>query len=60
MVTTRRSRLVSLTASWELVADQFTPGWDNAEALALMEQILVAAENDVNGVFAANDGSPTR
>lgn len=41
---------------WELVADQFTPGWDNAEALAIAEQILVAAENDVNGWFAANDG----
>ena len=43
-------------ASWELVADQFTPEWDNAEALSLMEQILVSAGNDVNGVFAANDG----
>ncbi len=42
--------------SWELVADQFTPGWDNAEALAIAEQILVGAENDVNGWFAANDG----
>ncbi len=41
---------------WELVDDQFTPGWDNAVALDLMDQILVAAENDVNGVFAANDG----
>jgi len=42
--------------SWELVADQFTPGWDNAEALSIAEQILVGAENDVNGWFAANDG----
>jgi len=42
--------------SWELVADQFTPGWDNAEALVIAEQILVGAENDVNGWFAANDG----
>lgn len=41
---------------WELVADQFTPGWDNAEALAIAEQILVSADNDVNGWFAANDG----
>lgn len=41
---------------WELVADQFTPGWDNAEALAIAEQILVGAENNVNGWFAANDG----
>ncbi len=41
---------------WALVADQFTPGWDNAEALAIFDQILVAAGNDVNAVFAANDG----
>ena len=41
---------------WALVADQFVPGWDNAEALSIFDQILVAAGNDVNAVFAANDG----
>jgi D-xylose transport system substrate-binding protein len=41
---------------WELVSDQFVPGWDNAEAQTLMEQILVDANNDVDAVFAANDG----
>jgi D-xylose transport system substrate-binding protein len=41
---------------WELVDDQFVPGWDNAEAQTIMEQILVSANNDVNAVFAANDG----
>jgi D-xylose transport system substrate-binding protein len=41
---------------WELVADQFTPGWDNQEAQRIMEGILVNANNDVNAVFAANDG----
>jgi D-xylose transport system substrate-binding protein len=41
---------------WELVADQFTPGWDNQEAQRIMEQILVSANNDVDAVFAANDG----
>jgi D-xylose transport system substrate-binding protein len=41
---------------WELVADQFVPEWDNQEAQTLMEQILVDAGNDVDGVFAANDG----
>jgi D-xylose transport system substrate-binding protein len=41
---------------WELVADQHVPGWDNAEAQTIMEQILVAADNDVDAVFAANDG----
>src|ERR687892_159043 len=38
---------------WELVADQFVPGWDNAEAQTLMEQILVDANNDVEAGFAA-------
>ena len=41
---------------WALVEDTFVPGWDNQEALSIMEQILVSAENDVNAVFAANDG----
>jgi len=41
---------------WELVADQFVPEWDNQEAQTLMEQILVDAGNDVDAVFAANDG----
>jgi D-xylose transport system substrate-binding protein len=38
------------------VADQFVPGWDNAEAQTLMEQILVDNNNGVDAVFAANDG----
>jgi D-xylose transport system substrate-binding protein len=41
---------------WALVEDTFVPGWDNAEALSIFEQILVGAQNDVNAVFAANDG----
>ena len=41
---------------WQLVADQFVPEWDNQEAQTLMEQILVDAGNDVDAVFAANDG----
>jgi D-xylose transport system substrate-binding protein len=41
---------------WGLVADQHVPGWDNQEAQTIMEQILVDADNDVNAVFAANDG----
>jgi D-xylose transport system substrate-binding protein len=41
---------------WSLVADQFVPGWDNQEAQTIMEQILVDSGNDVNAVFAANDG----
>ncbi|MDJ0962562.1 MAG: substrate-binding domain-containing protein [Acidimicrobiia bacterium] len=41
---------------WELVADQAVPGWDNQQALTIAEQILVAADNDVDAIFAANDG----
>jgi D-xylose transport system substrate-binding protein len=41
---------------WELVADQHVPGWDNQEALTIMEQILVDQDNGVDAVFAANDG----
>lgn len=41
---------------WALVADQHVPGWDNAEAQTIMEQILVDADNGVDAVFAANDG----
>jgi D-xylose transport system substrate-binding protein len=41
---------------WAIVEDQFVPGWDNAEAQTMMEQILVDANNNVDAVFAANDG----
>ncbi len=42
--------------SWELVADQAVPNWDNQEALVIFEQIFTAAEGNITGVFAANDG----
>jgi len=41
---------------WELVEDRHVPGWDNQEAQTIMEQILTSADNDVDAVFAANDG----
>ena len=41
---------------WEIVADQHVPAWDNAEAQTIMEQILTDANNEVDAVFAANDG----
>lgn len=43
-------------SEWELVADQAVPDWDNQQALTIFEQILVDAGNDVDAVFAANDG----
>lgn len=41
---------------WEVAADQDVPDWDNQQALTLFEQILVANDNNVDAVFAANDG----
>ena len=41
---------------WELAKDQDVPDWDNQQALTLFEQILVAEQNKVDAVFAANDG----
>jgi D-xylose transport system substrate-binding protein len=42
---------------WAIVEDQFVPGWGaNGEGQTIMEQILVDANNEVDAVFAANDG----
>jgi D-xylose transport system substrate-binding protein len=40
---------------WTLVDDQFVPDWDSVQGQAIFDQILVAANNEVDGVFAAND-----
>lgn len=41
---------------WTEVDDQFVPGWDNQVALVLFEQMLLANNNDIDCVIAANDG----
>jgi D-xylose transport system substrate-binding protein len=41
----------------EIVADQWVDNWDAANALKLMENMLTAAGNDVDGVVASNDGT---
>ena len=41
---------------WEVVADVDVPDWDNQQALTLFEQTLVSQNNDIDAVFAANDG----
>ncbi|MBN1266959.1 MAG: substrate-binding domain-containing protein [Anaerolineales bacterium] len=41
----------------EIVADQWVDNWDAANALKLMENILTAAGNDIDGVVASNDGT---
>ena len=41
---------------WALVEDQFVPGWGaDGNGVTIMEQILVASDNGVDAVFAAND-----
>ena len=41
---------------WTLAADQHVPGWGaNGEGQGIMEQILTDNNNEINGVFAAND-----
>jgi D-xylose transport system substrate-binding protein len=42
--------------TYELVDDQSVPDWDNQEALVIFEQMLTAADNDIDAVLAANDG----
>jgi len=41
----------------EVVSDQWVDNWDAANALKLMENILTAANNDVDAVVASNDGT---
>ncbi len=41
----------------EIVADQWVDNWDAANALKAMENILVAAGNDIDAVVASNDGT---
>jgi D-xylose transport system substrate-binding protein len=40
---------------WAIVDDQFVPEWDSVQGQAIFDQILVAANNEVDAVFAAND-----
>jgi len=44
------------SGAWELVDEQWTPNWDNQQALVIFEQMLTASDNSVSAVFAANDG----
>ncbi|HSK97407.1 MAG TPA: substrate-binding domain-containing protein [Euzebyales bacterium] len=44
------------SGEWEEVDDQAVPDWDNQQALVIMEQMLTAADNQIDAVLAANDG----
>jgi D-xylose transport system substrate-binding protein len=44
------------SGEWTEVADQSVPDWDNQRALTIFEQMLQKADNEIDGVLAANDG----
>ena len=41
----------------EVVCDDYTPGWDPAEAQQLMEQCLTKTQDQIDAVMAMNDGT---
>jgi D-xylose transport system substrate-binding protein len=43
-------------SGWKKVGDKSVPGWDNAQAGTIFEQLLTTAGNKVDGVLVANDG----
>ena len=44
------------SGDWTEVADESVPDWDNQRALTMFEQMLQKANNEIDGVLAANDG----
>jgi D-xylose transport system substrate-binding protein len=44
------------SGEWTEVADESVPDWDNQRALTMFEQMLQKANNEIDGVLAANDG----
>lgn len=44
------------SGEWIEVDDQSVPDWDNQEALLIFEQMLTAAEGEIDAAVAANDG----
>jgi len=44
------------SGDWTEVDDQAVPDWDNQRALTIFEQMLQKADNQIDGVLAANDG----
>ncbi len=41
---------------WTIAAEQAVPDWDNQQALTIFESILADLDQNVDAVFAANDG----
>lgn len=43
-------------SNYSVVGEQAVPDWDNEEAATIFQQLYTAADGDVDGVLAANDG----
>jgi D-xylose transport system substrate-binding protein len=43
-------------SNYTVVGEQAVPDWDNEEAATIFQQLYTAADGDVDGVLAANDG----
>ena len=44
------------SGEWTEVDDQSVPDWDNQQALVIFEQMLTAANGEIDAAVAANDG----
>lgn len=44
------------SGEWTEVDDQSVPDWDNQQALVIFEQMLTAANGEIDAAIAANDG----
>jgi D-xylose transport system substrate-binding protein len=44
------------SGEWTRVDDQWVPDWDNQQALIIFEQMLTAANGEIDAAVAANDG----
>jgi D-xylose transport system substrate-binding protein len=56
LFTTGAHSVVDKTASITIVGEQAVPDWDNDKAVTIFEQMYTAADGQVDGVYAANDG----
>jgi D-xylose transport system substrate-binding protein len=44
------------SGDWTKLDDQWVPDWDNQQALIIFEQMLTAANGEIDAAVAANDG----
>ncbi|GAY13681.1 sugar ABC transporter substrate-binding protein [Mycobacterium sp. shizuoka-1] len=56
LFTTGAHSVVDKTPSITITGEQAVPDWDNDKAVTIFEQMYTAADGQVDGVYAANDG----